>query len=167
MSLAKIQATSRRATEGEASSDGKIGQDVAIDKLPIDLVIETLEQAFACGLIKRSELQAQALSDPCRKIQREQVLWWLDHTLSLLVNRGMLRRRHLEPGELGYVPTPEWKGRSRVLAPLGPPPKKNRFARDRARQEAKERRRQERARLAWERSQVRCMPGNTGAHASG
>lgn len=116
------------------------------DRVPLEHAIEVIEQVCEKDLVRRSVLQAEVLSDPRWTEEDHKMLWWLDHTLSLLVNRGMLKRHHIKPGELGYEPTDAWHGRDEVIGPLRPPKKKNRFARDRARREARERRRLERLR---------------------
>jgi hypothetical protein len=43
---------------------------------------------------------------------------YLDHALRLLINAGYMRRHHVCAGKLAYGPTPAWKDRDELLAPL-------------------------------------------------
>lgn len=43
---------------------------------------------------------------------------YLDHALRMLINAGYMRRHHVGPGKLAYGPTPSWKDRGGLLAPL-------------------------------------------------
>ena len=43
---------------------------------------------------------------------------YLDHALRILIDAGHMRRHHVGPGKLAYGPTPTWKDRDVLLAPL-------------------------------------------------
>lgn len=110
------------------------------DRVPIEAAIDLIEQIDLTpgDFVSLSDLHQEVdRSPPPSSDDVKELHWWLDHTLSLLVNRGYLRRLHLGPGELGYTPTQAWHERDTVLKELRPPKAKIRWARIQARQAKK------------------------------
>jgi hypothetical protein len=137
------------------------------DRVPLERAIEIIEDAdltpgdfvSLSGLHEKIERTPPSLRD-CKELH-----WWLDHTLSLLVNRGYLRRLHLGPGELAYTPTTAWHDRDLVLKDLRPPKAKIRWARINARGAQSAERKSERAAARARRQAIAKLARKRKTHA--
>lgn len=115
-------------------------------RVPMEHVIAMIEEAGEQELFFMRDLYVQVRNDPEWSDLDREMLWWLNHTLTLMVYHGLLRRHHIPTGKLGYSATGAWAGRDEVIGCFKAPRPKSRRARDRVRQQIKERNRQERAR---------------------
>lgn len=109
------------------------------DRVPLERAISVIEREVATSdqLLSYDALHLSLKGDNPLAYAVEDLRWWLDHALKVLVRAGFLHRLHLGPGELAYTPTLLWEKRDALLNDLRPPRPKERTARKRRRQEAR------------------------------
>ena len=109
-----------------------------LGKIPLEEAIAIIEElSNTQSSFEWAQLRAQVRHDPDCAAMEQEMMWWLDRTLKIMLSHGLLRRLHLQPGALGYVVTGQWPKRNQVLSLLRIPRQrpKNRGARKRRRQE--------------------------------
>jgi hypothetical protein len=115
-------------------------------RMPLETAIEIVEQ-----LTTSSGIDRQVLHEMARQRAGSYIIWWVDHAISLLRTHGYVRRHNLSYGTVVYTPTARWDERDDLLAYLRPPRKKNRYARDQARINA---------RVNKQSIEIQCLPAN-------
>lgn len=94
------------------------------EKTPLHLAIEFVEEQLSADgkAVLRSLLRKQA-----ERQLDQAAASYVDHSLKILINAGMVRRCHVELGVLAYEPTKRWAARKDLLDPLKTPKYVKRF----------------------------------------
>jgi hypothetical protein len=113
------------------------------DRMPLELCLEAVihHEVSPNAVVRREDLEATVLRS-LNAANRLEAMDYFAQTVNMLVARGLLKRRHLGPGQLGYEPTPRWDEKEAVLSDVLPPRSKIRESRNaRRRAETAERKR--------------------------
>lgn len=115
------------------------------DRLPLELCLEAVihQDVRNDAVVTRDQLAAGVMG-ALRAADHAEAVSYFDQTLTMLVSRGLLKRHHLGPGQLGYEPTAAWENKEAVLSDVLPPKRKFRPARNARRRAETLARREER-----------------------